>query len=246
MKTIVVMFVVIFTAFAGMAQNPESISIDDVEIVPAQFTGAEYNVNHNRDVNLLTSYLCKCINYPEEAIKHQDEGTIVAKFTVNEKGQVSNIVIVNSVSPEIDQEFTRALNSTSSMWKPAMKGGDFRDCYKEVSLTFSLVNDPEVTREHFRHNANIYYMRGSEILLKQLKYKKAENYFDLAMKYMPNDGSLLYLRGICRYERGNLEGANEDWQRYSEITGLTCPPQIALDEKQFKGVEAFAQKFKDE
>ena len=54
---------------------------------------------------------------------------------------------------------------------------------------------------------------------------------------MPYDANLLYLRGICRYETGNEEGAMEDWNRYSQISGFTAPPEGMAEN--LKGFEAY-------
>lgn len=231
-------------ALAGMAQESVPEEIEEVNVIPAQFTGVKYVENSSvaeNEVNLLSEYLTRNIIYPSEAKKCNMQGVEIATFTVDEKGNVGNIEIVNSVCPEIDEEFIRVLKTTSGKWKPALKNETNDICYKEVSVAFSLMQANESTEEYFMEKATNNFTRGSEKLFIDHKIKKAEKCFNRGLTYMPYDGSLLYLRGLCRYERGNIEGAKKDWERYTDITGDTvAPEELVLDKKEFKGVEAFA------
>ena len=240
MKTLLVMLVVLGLAFAGAAQEKTSQSIAEVDVIPAEFTGTNFIVLPDQTGNLLKNYLIKNIVYPDEAIKCLNQGTEVASFTVTATGEVKDIKIINSVCPVIDEEFTRALQTTSGMWKPALKDGSNHDCYKEVSLTFSLNGSQAQTEKVFNAQATNNFLRGSEMLLVNHKIKKAEKFFDRAIRYMPYDANLLYLRGVCRYETGDEEGAMQDWNRYSQLTGYTTPPEeLAVELKGFKASEAF-------
>lgn len=240
MKTMLTLFIAIGLSLALTAQEKIPKRIEGVDVVPAQFMGAEYNLTV-QDGDLLKDYLCQYIKYPEEAIECRAQGIEVVKFTVDEKGKVGNIKIVNSVCPEIDEEIIQALYSTSGMWKPAVKGGSNSMCYPTVSLCFSLQKDNEATLKYFNEHAKAHFNKATALMFGDHKIKRAERLFDQVLTYKPNDSSTLYLRGICRYDRGNVEGAMEDWNRYSDITGFTTPPEeMALDAKEFKGVEAFA------
>jgi hypothetical protein len=41
--------------------------------------------------------------------------------------------------------------------------------------------------------------------------------YSLALNYLPYDKSLLLMRGVCRYELGDKEGAKEDWNRMASL-----------------------------
>jgi len=237
MKTLfVLMLFVIGLAFAGAAQE----KMQSIDVIPAEFTGTKFLVTADQNGDLLKQYLRDNIIYPQEAIKCLNQGTEVASFTVTSNGEVKDIKIINSVCPAIDEEFIRVLETTSDMWKPALKGGNNQDCFKEVSLTFSLNGSQAQTEKVFISKATDNYLRGSEMLLVNHKIKKAEKFFNKAIRYMPYDANLLYLRGVCRYETGNEEGALEDWNRYSQISGYTVPPgELAEDLKGFEAYEAY-------
>lgn len=240
MKTLLTMLLFIGLALAGAAQEETPRSLVGVDVIPAEFTGTNFVVVTNQNGNLLKQYLQREIVYPQNAINCLNQGTEVAEFTVTATGEVEDIKIINSVCPAIDQEFIRALETTSGMWKPALKDGKNHACYKEVSLAFSLNTSQAQTEKIFTKQAKKNYLRGSEMLIVDHKIKKAEKYFDRAINYMPYDANLLYLRGICRYETGNEEGAMEDWNRYSQISGYMAPPEeMAADLKGFEAYQAF-------
>lgn len=60
--------------------------------------------------------------YPQIDISHGVEGKVVAKFTIEENGQVSDAYIVKSVSQTIDKAFLLAIETMPS-WVPAMRDG---------------------------------------------------------------------------------------------------------------------------
>lgn len=241
MKTLfVLMLAVIGLALAGAAQEKTSMSLEGVDVTPAEFTGTHFFISSDQNGDLLKQYLMQNIIYPNEAIKCLNQGTEVAAFTITATGEVKDIKIINSVCPAIDVEFTRVLKTTSGMWKPALKDGSNHDCFKEVSLTFSLNDNQVQTEKVFHSQATNNYLRGSEMLLVHHKIKKAEKFFNKAITYMPYDANLLYLRGICRYEMGNEKGAMEDWNRYSQISGYDTPPQMLAEKvKEFEAYQAF-------
>lgn len=54
--------------------------------------------------------------YPDQALRDKTEGTVLINFIVNEKGEVLDRSIKNSVSPEIDKEALRLFSKI--LWKP--------------------------------------------------------------------------------------------------------------------------------
>ena len=43
--------------------------------------------------------------------------------------------------------------------------------------------------------------------------EKALKYFDKGISLLPNEETLLAVRGLCKYEMGDIEGAKNDWNR---------------------------------
>ncbi|WP_320113420.1 energy transducer TonB [Draconibacterium orientale] len=219
MKKVVFIMLALFISMLSLSQNDTpSVPIDEVEISPPAFTGIENYIDIARaEVNNLQEYISANIKYPEEANLNGREGTEVIKFNVNARGQVTDIDIVNGVCPEIDDELVRVLESTNGMWKPGIKDGIPVSMEQEVSIVFSLSGNAEQTHEKFVTIATTCFSKGAECFFEKGKAKRAEQLFTRGMTYMPHDQSLLLMRGLCRYERGNHEGAREDWTRLVEL-----------------------------
>jgi len=71
------------------------------------------------------------VTYPEAARKQKKEGTAVAQFVIRPGGWIENLSIIKSVSPEIDAEIMRVIQ-TMPKWTPGEKNG------KVVSVQFVL------------------------------------------------------------------------------------------------------------
>jgi periplasmic protein TonB len=68
------------------------------------------------------NWVIEHITYPEEAIEHGVFGKVIVEFTINAKGEVSNIKFIRSIDPLIDEE-TRRVIFSSPLWIPAKQGG---------------------------------------------------------------------------------------------------------------------------
>lgn len=70
----------------------------------------------------LLYFLAKTIKYPEAARENNIQGIVIASFVVERKGTISDIQIVESVSPEIDKETIRVLKKMPR-WEPGRING---------------------------------------------------------------------------------------------------------------------------
>nr|WP_319512301.1 energy transducer TonB [uncultured Draconibacterium sp.] len=241
MKILLFTMLAIFICLLAPGQNETPfVPIDEVEISPPAFTGiSNYADFAIIDANYLQRYLTSHIHYPSGAANCGREGREVIKFNVNALGQVTNINIVNGVCPEIDNELIRVLESTNGMWKPGRKDGIPVTMEQEVSVVFSLSADPEKTNDKFFEIATQCFKKGAETFFEEGKSKKAERLFTRGINYMPHDQSLLLMRGLCRYERGNQEGAREDWTRLFELGTLDMNTKYLAEAKTLEAYEAF-------
>ena len=190
--------------------------VEEVEVTAPLFTGVENAIKvQNESANaLIRQYLKDNIIYPEKAKLSKKEGTEVVQFTVTEEGNVADFKIINSICPEIDYEIIRALKNTSGMWFPGYNNGKPVEMTKEVSLVFCLDNiSSKSTHEIFSEKAIDYFNIGNINLFEKQNPKKAIKYYTWGINYLPYDNSLLLMRGMCRYELGEKEGAREDWNR---------------------------------
>jgi TonB family protein len=79
-------------------------------------------------------YLSKNIIYPEEAKKNKITGKVYVEFTVDAKGEVTDVKVVRSVHPLLDKEAVRVVES-SPLWQPGKQKG------KPVAVQFTFPID---------------------------------------------------------------------------------------------------------
>ncbi|WP_297091316.1 energy transducer TonB [uncultured Draconibacterium sp.] len=249
MKKLVLIVLAICLCMLVLGQNETPNlhnEIDEVEISPPSFTGIrDFSDYYAVDANYLKQYLATNINYPDDALNCGREGTEVIKFKVNALGKVTDIHIVNNVCPAIDKEILRVLENTSGMWKPGIKDGTPVTMEQEVSIVFSVSDSPVNARARFLEIASSCFTRGTEAFYLKGKSKKAERLFSQGIRYMPHDQSLLLLRGLARYEQGNIDGATEDWERLFELGQLDLTSEYLVRAKGMKAYDAVIAMLKE-
>ncbi|MEN8118316.1 MAG: hypothetical protein ABFS16_15120, partial [Bacteroidota bacterium] len=70
--------------------------------------------------------------------------------------------------------------------------------------------------------------------------KKALKHFNHGIRYCPNDKALLYIRGLCRYELGDENGARKDWNRIVDLGGIDFRKTASVL-KEMKGYAEMAE-----
>jgi hypothetical protein len=135
----VLLFVVCF-ALGGLVQNvfaqefvedEEKYGVGKVYTSPdfsAVFPGGKERINEYVKMKLEM----QDVNLTNPAL----EGTIVANYVVDINGKVQKVYIFKGVSPEIDEEVTRALVSMPK-WTPAKVGGEAVRSLQVYRLTIS-------------------------------------------------------------------------------------------------------------
>ncbi|TWR30025.1 TonB family protein [Mucilaginibacter pallidiroseus] len=81
--------------------------------VPAKFVGGDA---------AFSRFLAKQIRYPAPDRDRRVQGTVVLSFDIEKDGSLSNMRVVQNVSPTLDAESLRVLR-TSPNWQPATKFG---------------------------------------------------------------------------------------------------------------------------
>jgi TonB family protein len=217
MKTISIFATVMLSAILAFGQQQ---NIPEVKVTPPQFAGIEnaLKVQSNSQNALIDDYLAQHVNFPERAQSFGLEGTEVVQFTVTTDGNVTDFKIINSVCKEIDDEVIWALKQTNGMWLPGYNNGKPVDMTKEVSVAFCLDKVPTKSVHHiFSEKATRYFANANKTLFEKHNPKKAMQFYSSGLNYLPYDKSLLLMRGVCRYELGDKEGAIEDWTRMTSL-----------------------------
>lgn len=98
------------TATNIIHQISTEIIYDTCEIMP-QFPGGE---------KAMMDFIASNLKYPQQAIKDNVEGAVLAEFIINAEGKVIEPRIVNSLTPECDNEVIRVINLMPA-WTPGQQ-----------------------------------------------------------------------------------------------------------------------------
>lgn len=233
MKKSVIFFICFVVPFILFGQNKTQdpiANIGEVKVSPPQFTGIN-NVNNLLNQNsdeMIKAYLAEKITFPERSAMCKLEGTEVVQFLITPEGDVSNVIIVNGVCPELDKEFIRVLQTTNGMWKPGLRDNNKDTMPQEISIVYSSVDEANGSvMERFIEKAKYFLDKGNQKLYVKENPKNALKFYNNGIKYLPNDESLLMARGMCLYALGDKDGAIKDWSRIEQLGGVNVNDFVA-------------------
>ncbi|WP_207493256.1 energy transducer TonB [Aridibaculum aurantiacum] len=83
------------------------------------------------------NYLSNNLRYPRKASKDKIEGTVKVQFLVTKEGLVTNVKVVQSVHPSLDEEAVRLIEG-SPRWEPAVQNKRTDIYMATQSITFRL------------------------------------------------------------------------------------------------------------
>lgn len=216
-KNIILLMCAVFSGITFGQVNPH-IMIDEIVVSPPKFIGEANNLTRSTDNHSITiqDYLVK--NFRRTALRNQAlvEGVELVEFLVLPTGDLTDLIIINGVSPEIDAEIIRILKTTNGMWFPGSNSGVPIAMKKEISLKIKVAG----SENSFTETARLSQSKAVALFYEKGKPQRALKYYDQSIRYYPRDISLLQMRGLCKYELGDREGANEDWTRVYNLSGL--------------------------
>ena len=95
-------------------ENPDRLLYSDIEVKPKFQEG---------DEKAFQQWIADNVRYPFEASDNNQSGTVVAQFTVDKEGKITDVKILRSVDPILDAEAVRVIESAPS-WTPASHEGE--------------------------------------------------------------------------------------------------------------------------
>ncbi len=225
MKTKLIISIFLMATSTAIANHFSPVNTEDNNIkkenliTPPVFTGVKSTDEApGKSSFLIYSYLRENVEYPEVALKYNIQGTEVVQFTVTNTGEITNIKVINSVCPEIDDEVIRVLKTTQGMWEPGLKNGNPVEMEKEISMVFQIDGFKNGTNENiFKEQATALYKKGNKALISQKNPEKALKYFDKALKYLPYESTILNSRAMARTLLNDKDGAQQDLDRADAI-----------------------------
>ncbi|MEP7128593.1 MAG: energy transducer TonB [Chitinophagales bacterium] len=126
--------VVLFIHSFGFAQENSNTNMNDslmsrsyVEVMP-DFPGG-----HSK----MIKYLGKNLHYPAEAQKNGVEGEVIVQFIIDEKGDISDVQVLQHLESGCDEEAKRVVESMPN-WIPATSKGKPIKVYYKMPIKFKL------------------------------------------------------------------------------------------------------------
>jgi TonB family protein len=92
----------------------------------------------------LMKYLMDNMKYPAEAANRGIQGMVLCRFIVDEEGNISNVQVLRSVDPSLDNEALRLINAMPK-WIPGQKDGKNEIVYFNLPLRFKLNGNDQET-----------------------------------------------------------------------------------------------------
>jgi hypothetical protein len=240
MKATIFFFSCMMLTIIALGQEPEA-NVKEIKVTAPKFAGIENAVEilNARESATINAYLSKYFNYTDTR-DVKPEGTEVIQFTVTPEGELTDFVIINSVSHDIDMEMIRILRTTNGMWIPGYNNNEPAEMTKEVSMAFCTENNSSKSvTDVFTEKATHYFVDGSKIFFEKQNPKKAMRNFTRGINYLPYDKGLLLMRGICRFETGDKEGAHQDWERVKILGGIEMEESYLTEN--LKGLKSYEE-----
>ena len=137
------------------AQATETTALTDTTIyefaeTPPRFPGCEQLdttevIKHECAQAALLSFVYNNVQYPIEARRHGNAGTVVVRFVVETDGSVSQAEILRDVEGGCGEEVLRiinAMNDVGAIWKPGEQAGQIVRTYVTLPVRFRLQEAP--------------------------------------------------------------------------------------------------------
>ncbi|ALO15009.1 hypothetical protein L21SP5_01359 [Salinivirga cyanobacteriivorans] len=86
----------------------------------------------------LFKFISKNIRYPQQAKNKRITGKVFLQFIITDKGKVSDVKVIKSVHPLLDEEARRVVGSMPN-WKPAKFMGKHVNIRYQVPINFNLI-----------------------------------------------------------------------------------------------------------
>lgn len=128
--TIVIIFIFFTTVNTITAQTDVKKTQQNTQVLDKlpEFPGGE---------GALTKYIASNVQYPKLAIEKKISGIVIVLFVINEKGKVVEAKLKQKVSPCLDKEALRVINSMPN-WKPGEKDNKTVKSIMQIPVNFRM------------------------------------------------------------------------------------------------------------
>jgi len=116
----------------GVVEQPKKVEED----WDKTFTKVEIESDYPGGQGAWLRYLQKNLQYPQDAIDNEIQGTVTVQFIVDKEGAVSDVEAISGPN-ELRTEAIRVIKK-SGKWEPAVQNGRKVKSYKKQPITFRL------------------------------------------------------------------------------------------------------------
>lgn len=129
----------VLSAFATptTVETPDNVVSSAKDVKDVTFDVCEVMPEYKGGMTALMKYLTQSLKYPESAQKEKIEGHVIVTFVVDKDGSICEAKVVKSVSPDIDAEAVRVVNSMPK-WRPGRQNGEVVRVRYTLPITFRL------------------------------------------------------------------------------------------------------------
>jgi protein TonB len=124
------------TSLTVMVEVPEPVEETEEE-APEIFVVVEDQPAYPGGTAALIQYLGENITYPPPAQESGIQGTVVVRFVVNERGDISDIVVLKDIGHGCGDEAVRVVDEMPT-WKPGRQRGKAVKVYYTLPVRFKL------------------------------------------------------------------------------------------------------------
>jgi len=134
-KTLSVLVLSLFTILTANAQKSDTLKRFAADTLV--FESVEQEPEFPGGMAAFYKFLEKNSRYPKQALFNKEQGRVIIQMVVEKDGTLTQIAVVRSVSPSLDQEAIRIIKLCPP-WKAGMQNGrDVRVKYT-VPITFKF------------------------------------------------------------------------------------------------------------
>lgn len=116
----------------------DGVPVESIMRMPIRFDLKKHLTNGvPKPTEQFNEYVRKTINYPLEARNNKDIGTVIAKLSLDENGQITKTAIHKGVSKELNEEVLRSLEKAPN-WNIGVNKGQYEIL---LPITFRINNE---------------------------------------------------------------------------------------------------------
>jgi TonB family protein len=123
-----------------ITEKPKIKNVGIIKIIAFDSVdGVEKLAEYPGGLNKFYAFLNNNINYPKNAIKNNIEGNVKIEFTINQKGNSEQYIIINDLGYGCAQEIIKALKKMKQ-WLPTVENGNAKNQIYTLTVPFKLID----------------------------------------------------------------------------------------------------------